>query len=55
MPTGERRFYMGMYKRQKHKESEIIENQKKTQGGKKRVLTGEALKSQMKDGVFKQK
>jgi len=49
MPTGERRFYLGLLVRKNHREQEIIENKKANQKGKKTV-SGETLKAQIKSG-----
>lgn len=52
MPTAERRFYLGLLVKNKHREKEMSEEQgRKTGKGKKqRTISGEALKSAIKSG-----
>lgn len=53
MPTGERRFYLGLILKQKQKEREMYENATQNSGGKgsrKKRVSGDQLKAQIKNG-----
>lgn len=54
MPTNERRFFLGMILKNKHRDEEAMENARqnssKSKGGKNTRITGEALKNKMKSG-----
>lgn len=53
MPTNERRFYLGMLLKDKHREDEAMENARKnstSRNGKTTRVSGEALKSKIKSG-----
>lgn len=54
MPTGERRFHLGMLVKTKQQEQEAIENaqnnQKGGKGQRKTTISGDALKTRIKSG-----
>ena len=53
MPTGERRYYLGLLVRQKHEQEEMAEEIKSKSNGKgtkQTQISGEALKNKIKAG-----
>lgn len=54
MPTGERRFYLGMLLKKKHRNDEAAENARRnasnSKGSKTTRVSGDALKNRMKNG-----
>lgn len=53
MPTGERRFYLGLIIKAKSQQSEMVENMKNVSQGKGKkttTISGEALKNKLRGG-----
>lgn len=54
MPTNERRFHIGLLVKNKSEEHKRMQQIQKTSGGsngnRKKIISGEALKSQIKSG-----
>ena len=50
MPTGERRYYLGLLIHKKQKEETEVTNLKNGKGEKTTRISGEALKSKLKSG-----
>lgn len=50
MPTNERRFHIGMLLKNKSEENERMSQVKHGKGTKTRTISGDALKTQIKNG-----